>query len=145
KLAPQNIQLVLAGGKGWLSEEIYAAPARLHIEERVKFLGYIDEDDKASLYSGAQATALVSHFEGFGLPMVESMACGTPVIAANASCLPEIVGNAGVLVDPKNIDDIAQGLGAVLKDDQLRKRLIKDGYEQATKFSWQDAAKQTLA
>src|SRR5690606_21591785 len=110
----------------------------------VRFLGYIDEEDKAALYTGAKATALVSHFEGFGLPIIESMACGTPVIASSASCLPEVVGKAGLLVDPNNIDDIAHGLNEILNNEKLRKEYIELGFTQASKFNWHDAASQTL-
>ena len=139
-----DVDLVIAGGRGWLSEEIYAAPARLNIEDKVKFLGYIDESDKPALYSGAELTALVSFFEGFGLPMIESMACGTPVVAANASCLPEIAGAAGILVDPYDSDDIAQGLANGLENTNLRQQLRVNGFAQAAKFNWEDTAKQTL-
>lgn len=144
KLLPQNVQLVIAGGKGWMSDDIYAAPARLKIEDKVTFLGYIDEEDKAALYSGASATALISHFEGFGLPIVESMACGTPVIASDASSLPEVVGEAGILVPPNDVDAISSGLNEILTNHKLRQSLIESGFDQASKFNWSDAASQTL-
>lgn len=139
-----QLGLALAGGKGWLSDDIYAAPARLKIQDRIKFLGYIDESDKPALYSGAELTALVSLFEGFGLPMLESMACGTPTVAANASSLPEVVGDAAILVNPEDTDDIAQGLKKVLSEPKLQQQLINRGFTQAKKFSWETAAKQTL-
>jgi glycosyltransferase involved in cell wall biosynthesis len=139
-----HYQLILAGGKGWLSDEIYASPARLHIQDRVKFLGYIDEADKPALYAGADASALVSLFEGFGLPALESMACGTPVLAARSSSLPEVVGEAALLVNPEDVGDIAQGLEALLTDNHLRRTLIDRGREHVKRFSWQTAAEQTL-
>lgn len=145
KILPTDYDLVLAGGKGWLSDEIYNSPARRGISERVKFLGYIDELDKPALYSGATATALVSLFEGFGLPAIESMACGTPVLASNASSIPEVVGKAAVLVDPNDVDSIAAGLSRLLYDQSLRQDLSVKGLKQAAKFSWQHTASQTLA
>lgn len=140
-----DLQLVLAGGKGWLSHEIYQAPAQFKVEDKVKFLGYIDEVDKPALYAGAEATALVSLFEGFGLPVIESMAVGTPVIASSSSSLPEVVGQAGVLVDPENVQDITQGLEKIISQAELREQCVSLGYEQSKKFNWQKAAQKTLA
>ncbi len=142
-LFPQ-LDLVLAGGRGWLSDEIYAAPVRLRIEDRVKFLGYIDELDKPALYSGAELTAFVSLFEGFGLPVLESMACGTPTVVANSSSLPEVAGDASILVDPEDTVDIANGLKTVLSEPKLRQQLVSRGLDQVKKFSWQNTAKGTL-
>ena len=139
-----QLDLVLAGGKGWLSDDIYAAPSRLKIEDRIKFLGYIDESDKPALYSGAELTAFVSLFEGFGLPVLESMACGTPTVVANASSLPEVAGDASVLVNPTDVTDIAHGLNKLLSEPRLRRELIDRGFVQAKKFSWQTAAEKTL-
>jgi glycosyltransferase involved in cell wall biosynthesis len=146
RILPQHkgVQLVLAGGNGWLSEPIFQAPQRLGIEDKVIFTGYVDESDKPALYAGAKLTALVSLFEGFGLPMLESMACGTPVISASTSSLPEVVGDAGILVDPTSVEDIAQGLYQGLSDTKLVQKLIDQGYEQVKKFSWDSAAKGTL-
>jgi glycosyltransferase involved in cell wall biosynthesis len=139
-----QMQLVLAGGKGWLSEDIYAAPQRLGIKDRVIFLGYIDEVDKPALYAGAELSTLVSLFEGFGLPLLESMACGTPVLSANSSSLPEVVGEAGLMVDPNNVESIANGLHILLSQSKLRQQFIQKGYQQVKKFSWSQAAKETL-
>ena len=146
QLSPQHpeLQLVLAGGKGWLSDPIYQAPDRLGIKDKVVFTGYIDEEDKPALYAGARAAALVSYFEGFGLPVLESMACGTPVVAANTSSLPEVVGNAGILVDPNDIQSIANGLNQVLTNESLASKLVENGFQQVQKFSWQNAAAETL-
>jgi glycosyltransferase involved in cell wall biosynthesis len=139
-----DLQLVLAGGQGWLSDDIYAAPARLGVADRVKFLGYVSESDKPALYAAAEATALVSLFEGFGLPVLESMACGTPVIAANSSSLPEVVGQAGLQVNPTSVPAIADGLDRLLSQPQLKAKLVEAGYQQVKKFSWTQAARQTL-
>lgn len=139
-----QLQLALAGGKGWLGEDIYAAPERLGISDKVQFLGYIDDLDKPALYAGAQLSTLVSLFEGFGLPALESMAVGTPVLASNSSSLPEVVGQAGLLVDPQDTQAIAQGLNQLLTDQELRQRVVTEGYKQVKKFTWEQAAKQTL-
>ncbi len=144
-LKDKDIELVIAGGKGWMSDDIYAAPTRYGVEERVKFLGYIDEEDKPGLYAAARVTALVSLFEGFGLPAIESMASGTPVVAANNSSLPEVVGEAGILVEAESVDSIRQGLQTAASDESVRQRLIKNGYEQAGKFRWDRAAEETMA
>lgn len=140
-----EMDLVIAGGRGWMSDEIYEAPAVFGVEQSVKFLGYIDEEDKAALYSGARATVLVSLFEGFGLPMIESMACQTPVLSANSSSLSEVVGEAGVLVNPESVEDIAAGIIKVTEDEALRRRLVTEGLEQIKKFDWQRAAQETVA
>lgn len=140
-----QLELVLAGGKGWMSDDIYATPAECNIADRVKFLGYIDEHDKPALYAGAQATALVSLFEGFGLPVIESMAVGTPVIASNSSSLPEVVGQAGLLVNPESVQDIAQGLDKIISQQNLREQYVANGLLQAKKFTWEQAAQGTLA
>lgn len=139
-----HLQLVLAGNRGWLSEDIYAAPQQLGVADRVKFLGYIDEGDKPALYAGAELTALLSLFEGFGLPILESMACGTPVIASDSSSLPEVTGDAGILVHPTDINAMATGLDKLLTNSRLRQELIAKGYQQIKKFSWQQTAEQTL-
>lgn len=139
-----QLQLVLAGGQGWLSEAIYAAPAKFGLTDSVRFLGYIDEADKPALYAGAELSTLVSLFEGFGLPVLESMACGTPVLTSNTSSLPEVVGSAGLLIKPDS-QSIAQGLDMLLSQPEMRQDLISAGYQQVAKFGWQQAAQQTLA
>jgi glycosyltransferase involved in cell wall biosynthesis len=144
RLNDKNINLVLAGKKGWISEEIYEAPNKFKVQDKVKFLGYIEEGDKPSLYAGAECTVLPSLFEGFGLPLLESMACQTPVVAANASSLPEVVADAGLLVDPLSVESIAQGLEKMLHDQELRQRSIIQGTARAQKFGWENAARQTL-
>ncbi len=139
-----NVDLVIGGGKGWLSDEIYAAPKKFDVEGRVKFIGFADSADLPALYHGASLLTLPSLYEGFGLPVVEAMASGTPVVVSQSSSLPEVVGSAGVIVDPLDVNSIAEGLLKVLKDDKLAKELSEKGLKQAEKFGWDKAATQTL-
>ena len=138
-------KLVLAGGKGWLSDEIYGLPKKLGIEEHVKFLGYVPDEDLPALYSGAKAFLFPSLFEGFGLPILEAMACGCPVLTANTSSLPEVAGKAALLVNPYSVDDITQGIAKLTMYHELRTKLTNLGLEQVKKFSWEKAAQETLA
>ncbi|MDO8570157.1 MAG: glycosyltransferase family 1 protein [Candidatus Daviesbacteria bacterium] len=147
---PRNddLKLVLAGGKGWLSDEIYALPKKLGIEDKVKFLGYVPDEDLPALYSGAQAFLFPSLFEGFGLPILEAFACNCPVLTSNISSLPEVAGpadaGATIIVDPYSVEDIAQGIRRIM-NKELRIKLVQAGREQLKKFSWEKAAKETLA
>jgi glycosyltransferase involved in cell wall biosynthesis len=145
--------LVIAGKKGWLYEEIFATVRRLGLEGRVLFPGYVPEEDLPALLSGATAFVLPSLYEGFGLPVLEAMACGTPVIAANVSSLPEVVGDAGLLVDPLDSDALAAALQRLLTDADpstplrasLRAELRQRGLARAKLFSWPRCARETLA
>jgi glycosyltransferase involved in cell wall biosynthesis len=137
-------KLILAGSKGWLSDEIYALPKSLGIEANITFLGYVTDADLAYLYHGAAAFTFPSLFEGFGLPILEAFACKCPVLTSNTSSMPEVAGDAAILVDPLSVDAIVRGLEQVT-DSQKRQQLIQLGSIQVTKFSWQSTAKQTLA
>lgn len=137
-------QLVLAGGKGWLSDEIYELPKKLGIEDHVKFLGYVPDEKLPALYSGAKAFLFPSLFEGFGLPILEAMACGCPVLTSNTSSLPEVAGKAALLVDPYSVEDIAKGIERIMSEE-LRVKSVKAGFEQVKKFSWEKAARETLS
>lgn len=135
--------LVIVGQKGWLSDEIYQLPERLGIEDRVKFLGYVPDEDMPALYSGAIALVYPSLFEGFGLPIIEAQACGCPVITSNVSSMPEVAGKGAILVDPYGIDDIVIGLKKV-EDRALRSKLIEEGFRNIKRFSWGKCARETL-
>jgi glycosyltransferase involved in cell wall biosynthesis len=139
-----DLNLVLAGSKGWLSEEIYALPKTFGIEKKVKFLGHVPDEDLSGLYSGALAFVFPSLFEGFGLPILEAMACGVPVITSNTSSMPEVAGNAALLIDPENGEEIAKSLKKISEDRVLREDLIKKGLKQVQKFSWEKCARETL-
>ncbi|MBU3957128.1 glycosyltransferase family 4 protein [Patescibacteria group bacterium] len=135
------ITLVIAGRKGWLFQSIFEKVKELSLEDKVIFTDFVPEDDVSVLMKGAKVFVLPSFWEGFGIPVVEAMACGTPVVVSNAGSLPEIVGEGGVIVNPYNPEEIARGIKKAIdnKDD-----LIKKGLKQAQKFSWQECAKKTI-
>ena len=134
--------LVLAGGIGWLPDTIMATIERTNAP--LVLTGYVRDEDMAALSSGAQALGFPSLYEGFGLPVLEAMACGTPVIASNTSSLPEVVGDAGILVDPERTDAIAAGIMAVLTTAALRDELRGRGLERARLFTWARASEIAL-
>lgn len=135
------ITLVIAGKKGWLYERIFQKAKELRLEDKVVFTDYVDEEDKPLLLSGAQALVSPSFWEGFGIHLVEAMACGCPVVAGNVGSVPEVMGKAGVLVDPGNIDDIAQGIQKIISNRDI---YIKRGFNQVKKFDWKETAEKTL-
>ncbi len=134
-------QLVLAGGKGWLYDGIFAKVQRLGLEDKVIFTQYIDSADMCALMSGALAFTFPSIYEGFGMPPLEAMACGTPVLVSDAASLPEVTGDSAVIVKPDSTDSIAEGLERLFTDAQLRARLRAEGLERAKLFSWERSAK----
>lgn len=131
--------LVLAGGKGWLYDEAWTANVKGIIAT-----GYIDEADKGALLREAIALVFPSLYEGFGFPVLEAMYCDTPVIASNTSSLPELVGEAGLLVDPLSIESIANAMQQIASDEPLRQKVVALGREQVKKFCWDVSAKQVL-
>jgi len=140
-----ELDLVLAGHAGWASEEIIeAARNSSGGRERVILAGVVPEADLALLIKGAELAVVPSLYEGFSLPMVESMACGTPTIVSQTSCLPEISGNVLAYFDPLSIDDMATCMQSALTDSQMRERLREKGIEQASKFTWERCARETL-
>jgi glycosyltransferase involved in cell wall biosynthesis len=137
--------LVLAGKRGWLSDQLYASAARRGIEERVHFPGYVSEAKADDLLRGARFFAFPSLFEGFGLPVLEAQQMGVPVMCANNSALPEVAGDAALLVDPTDVEAIADAMLRLSRDEGLRQQLIAAGYENIKRFSWEKAARETLA
>lgn len=135
--------LVLAGSKGWLSDEIFNLPKKLGIEDKVKFLGYVPDKNLSALYSGAEALLFPSLFEGFGLPILEAQASGCPVLTSNISSMPEVAGEGAIFVDPYFVGDIVKGMIRINNQD-TRNKLIKAGYENIKRFSWEKCAIQTL-
>ncbi len=131
--------LVLAGGKGWLYDERWTAGA-----DGVIVTGYVDERHKGALLAGALALVMPSLYEGFGFPVLEAMHCGAPVIASRTSSLPELVGDAGLLVNPLDVSDIARAMQQVV-DPATRERLAAAGRAQAARFTWEAAAQRVLA
>ena len=137
-------QLVLAGQKGWLYDEIFAKVRKLGLEDRVILTGYVPAADLPVLLSGALAFVFPSLYEGFGLPVLEAMACGTPVICSNVSSLPEVGGDAVLQIDPLDTEALAEAMHQVTTDEGLRTMLVGRGYEQVQRFSWQRCANQVL-
>ncbi len=133
-------QLVVAGRRGWLDEGPESWPEARALGEELRWLGEVVEGDLPALYSGATALAYPSLYEGFGLPPLEAMACGTPVLTSEVSSLPEVVGEAAVLVDPQRIESIRDGLARLLGSAELQQRLREAGLERARLFSWQKTA-----
>ena len=139
-----EVDLVLAGAPGWLTDEVYALVNRLGLAGRAHFVGRVSDEELVWLYNAAQAFVLPSFYEGFGLPPLEAMACGTPVIVSNTSSLPEVVGDAGLLVDPTNANEITVAIWRLLSDEVLRQELIARGLRRVASFSWERAARETL-
>jgi glycosyltransferase involved in cell wall biosynthesis len=140
-----SLHLVIAGGKGWLYEEIFATVEQLDMEERVVFPGFVADGDLPALYNLADLFVFPSLYEGFGLPPLEAMACGTPVVTSNASSLPEVVGEAGLMVEATNVEALAEAMKQVLEDDALREGMIAKGMKQTKKFTWEQAAAKLLS
>jgi glycosyltransferase involved in cell wall biosynthesis len=140
---PHN--LLIAGGKGWLYEEMMTQVDQLGLYDRVRFLGFVADDDLPGLYSQAALFVFPSLYEGFGLPLLEAMACGVPVISSNSSSLPEVVGDAAVTLPPENADAWSDTILALLADSTLRTSLVADGFLQARHFTWKRAAKQLMS
>jgi glycosyltransferase involved in cell wall biosynthesis len=141
----REFHLVVAGAQGWLNESVHERARQLGIEGRVRFPGHIEPSDLAAIYSLATVFAYPSLWEGFGLPVLEAMACGTPVLTSNVSSLPEVAGDAAVLVSPTDVDAIAGGLGRLLESRALRADLADRGVRRAAEFSWERCARETLA
>jgi glycosyltransferase involved in cell wall biosynthesis len=138
-------RLVLAGAPGWGYQPVFERVAALGLSKSVVFLGHVPDPLLPALYSGAIVFVYPSLYEGFGLPVLEAMACGTPVVTSDTSSLPEVAGDAGVLVDPADVEALANALRTLLEDPDRRAALSADGRRRAATFTWDRAAQQTLA
>jgi glycosyltransferase involved in cell wall biosynthesis len=134
--------LVIAGGKGWLYESIFAAAMQSPVAKRIRFAGFVSAEDLPVLYAAAEVLALVSLWEGFGFPVIEAMAAGTPVLTSDRSSLPEVAADAAVLVNPEDASAIAAGLHRLITDTALRETLIARGRVRAAAFTWDRSASQ---
>jgi glycosyltransferase involved in cell wall biosynthesis len=139
-----DFDLVIAGAPGWGSDPIYQEARSLGLGDRLHFPGYIAQTDLAPLLRGAEQFCYPSLFEGFGLPVLEAQSVGVPVLTSNNSSLPEIAGDAALLVDPMDVDAIADAMLRLSRDEALRSELIAAGYQNVRRFTWQEAARQTL-
>jgi len=140
----KDLRLVIIGDTISEHPAVRQSVIRSRVEQAVRFLGFVPFDTLRCFYENAAGFVFPSRYEGFGLPPLEAMACGTPVVTSNVSSLPEVVGDAAVLVNPENVFDIARGIRDVLLDEELRSRLIRRGREQAARFSWSWTARQVL-
>ncbi len=139
-----EVSLVIVGRRGWQYEEILNAPEAFGVKEKVNFLENVSDEDLPSLYKNAEFFILPSLYEGFGIPVLEAMNYGIPVITSKVSSLPEVGGDAALYIDPENVSDIASKMEKLLKDNDLRQELIRKGKKQMEKFSWENSATQTL-
>ena len=137
-------KLVLCGKKHPSADIVYRTVNELHLKKDVIFTGYVPDEDLPYFYNNADLFVYPSLFEGFGIPPLEALSCGTPVIASNTSSLPEVIGNAGILVNPYDVDEIASSMIKVLRDETLQDKMRQKGLKQAEKFSWRKTAIMTL-
>jgi glycosyltransferase involved in cell wall biosynthesis len=139
-----GLLLTIAGMKGWMYDDLQEIIVRLKLESRVIFTGFVPEEDKPFLIAAARAFAYPSLYEGFGIPVLEALACGVPTLTSNVSSLPEVAGDAALLVDPRNVESISLALERLLSDNVLRDRLRTESIAQAAKFTWAKTAEETL-
>ena len=145
KAAGHDDQLLIVGGKGWLFEPIQRLVDELDIADRIHFTGYVPAEDLSALYSGATCVLVPSLYEGFGFSVLEAMACGTPVICSNVSSLPEVAGNAALLLDdPEDDEELAMLIEKVLTEAGVAARQSELGIEQASQFTWEKCAAETV-
>jgi glycosyltransferase involved in cell wall biosynthesis len=136
--------LAIAGGKGWMNRRVYSLAARARRADRIHFLGYVPHADKAALLTGATALVYPSFYEGFGMPPLEAMACGTPVISSHASSMPEVIGDAGLLVNPHDVSAIAEAMQSLITDEAARLIFSERGRARASAFTWAASARRLM-
>jgi glycosyltransferase involved in cell wall biosynthesis len=139
-----DVDLVIVGGRGWLEDPIYETIRTTDMRDHVHFTGFADDADLPALYSEAVCVAVPSLYEGFGIPVLEGMACGTPVVTANVSSLPEVAGDAALTISPTDLDALTDALERLLTDSALRTELIRRGLERVKQFTWEASALQLL-
>lgn len=140
----KKIKLVIAGKLGWLYKEILTAPKKLKVEDRVHFIGRVEDENLPGLYKGAKLFVMPSITEGFGLPILEAQAAGVPILSSGKGALPEIAGKGAFFVNPFSVNDIKEGMEKILADKNLRDDLVRKGLENVSKFSWERTACNTV-
>ena len=141
-LPDSGIHLVIAGRLGWKYDQFLSELKNQR--EKVRFTDFVPEEDLAALYSGALAFSFASYYEGFGLPALEAMACGVPVVYGNRSSLPEVVGDAGLAAEPDDVDEISRCFAALIQDPELRSELSRNAVKRAAGFSWDTTVRKTV-
>jgi len=137
-------KLVVVGKRAWLFEDTLDAAANSAVRDQILFVGYVPEEDLPALYTAAKCFIYPSYFEGFGIPTLEAMRCGTPTITSDRTCFPEIIGDAGLMVDPFDERAISGGILKVLSDEKLQSELSEKGTRRASLYDWKETARQTL-
>ena len=145
RIQHRDTKLVLVGGKGWLYDELFARVEALGMSGNVIFAGYVANKDLPLWYSAATTFAYPSLYEGFGMPVLEAQACGTPVLTSTASSLPEAAGDGALMVDANDVDAIAAGLSRMLSEETLRRELRERGLAHASQFTWEQTARETAS
>ncbi len=141
---PMPPSMVIVGRKGWLYDDLFVRIRSLGLEEFVLFTGFVPDEDLPAIYAGANVFAYLSLFEGFGLPPLEAMACGIPVVVSNTTSIPEVVGDAGITVEPTDVSAVAEAIREVLVNPSLSITLREQGLKQAARFSWKNTAEEVL-
>lgn len=141
----KDYQLIITGGEGWKAKDVFRTIKELDFGQRVKWIGYVSHDDKIALMKNASCFVFPTLYEGFGLPVLEAMSLGVPVITSKVASIPEVTGKAALLVNPNKVNELIEALNKVLGRVDLRRKMIKEGLEQAQKFSWPKCARETLA
>ena len=144
KRAAKGLKLALVGKKGWLCDDLFDRVKELGLTKDLVITGAVPDKDLPALMNGALLFAYPSLCEGFGLPVLEAMACGVPVISSNLSSLPEVAGDAAVLVNPRDVEELAGAMRQLVESQEIRAELRGKGLAQAARFSWQRAARETL-
>ena len=137
-----DIQLIIAGGKGWMEDELHRTITETQMNAVVHLIGYVDDEDLPALYSLSDCFVAPSLYEGFGIPLIEAMACGTPVVTSNVSSLPEVAGDAAITVNPRDVNELANAMQSILTDANIANDLVRKGLERAKEFTWERAARQ---
>jgi glycosyltransferase involved in cell wall biosynthesis len=137
-------KLVIAGKRNWGDDDVFRTLKLLGVEDEVLFPGYVPQVDLPMLMTGADVFVFPSLHEGFGIPLLEAMACGTPVITSNLTSMPEVVGDAGIKINPYSVNEIAEAIYTVISDNDIRNRMVKQGLERVKAFSWERTAREIL-
>jgi glycosyltransferase involved in cell wall biosynthesis len=146
KLAQEGLphHLVVAGGKGWMYDQVFQMVAESKLQDRIHFIGHVSHDDLPGIFNLAEAFVYPSLYEGFGIPVLEALACGTPVVTSDISSIPEITGDCALLVPPSDQEALTHAMRRILDDQSLREDLARRGLERAAGFTWRHTARRTL-